>query len=111
MTLFSQINVRRICFAALMSLTLFVGSAFGIVGNSSALADVIQRSAIGATGTDTVDEAEYEMSKADRNQAQAMRSVRAEKEAEMKEGEGIVDKLNLDEVLPPAVEKALDLDD
>ncbi len=108
MSFLSKIQFRRIVTIGLISLTVFFGSVLGIGHSDRVLAEVLRRDAVGITEESSLSDAEYESAKANRNQLQAERSKQAEKDVEDK---SVADKLNLDEIAPPAVEDALDLKD
>lgn len=110
MFLLSKIQLRRLFAIGLISISLFFSSAWGL-NSDRALAEVLKRDAVGMTEDNVIDDAEYESAKMTRNQKQAERSLQAEARAEKQaEKESVSDKLNLDDILPPAVEDALDLD-
>ena len=105
----SKIQLRRIVTIGLISITVFFGFTLGIGHSDRVLAEVLKRDAVGITGESSLSDAEYESAKANRNQIQAERSQQA---AEDLDNKNAADKLNLDEiVVPPAIEKALDLDE
>lgn len=108
MFLLSKIQLRRLFAIGLISITLFFSSAWGL-NRDRALAEVLTRDVTNMAEDNVVDDAEYESVKMSRNQKQAERSLQAEAE-EQAEKESVADKLNLDDILPPAVEDALDLD-
>lgn len=101
-------QLRRIVTIGLISLTIFFGFAWGIGHSDRVLAEVLKRDAVGITKESSLNDAEYESAKANRNQIQAARSKQAEEDVEDK---SVADKLNLDEIAPPAVEDALNLKD
>jgi hypothetical protein len=105
---FSKTQLRRIITIGLISITVFFGSFLGIGHSDRVLAEVLKRDAVGITKESSLTDAEYESAKANRNQIQAERSKQAAEDLDNKK---TADKLNLDEIVPPAVEKALDLDD
>jgi hypothetical protein len=102
-------QLRRIVIIGLISLLVFFSSALRIDGSDRVLAEVLKRDAVGITKESSLSEAEYESAKANRNQIQAERSKQAEKDAAA--DKSVADKLNLEEIAPPAVKDALDLDD
>lgn len=109
MSFLSKTQLRRIITIGLISITVFFGSFLGIGHSDRVLAEVLKRDAVGITEEGSLSEAEYESAKANRNQIQAERSKQA---AENLDNKKAADKLNLEEiVVPPVIEKALDLDD
>lgn len=100
--MFSLFNARRIFSTFLLSVTLFFGVA--VISHSPAIADAITRDITNAEMENKVSDAEYESAKASRQQKQAMRSEKAEAQAELNGDESIKDRLNLDEILPESVE-------
>ena len=106
MSLLSKTGLRRFFAIGLISITLFFGSAWGF-SSDRALAEVLKRDAVGISEDKIASDTEYESAKIGRNQKQAERSKQAEEDLN---DESVSDKLNLDEILPPAVEDALDLD-
>ena len=95
-------DLRKIATVFLISITLFLGAAFNIGNTSPAIADSITRDVTNAEMGGSVNDAEYEVAKANRRQEQAMRSELAEQN---KDNETIGEKLNLDEVLPRSTKK------
>lgn len=104
----SKTQLRKLVTISLIFLSVFFGFTLGIGHSDRVLAEVLKRDAVGITGESSLSDAEYESAKANRNQIQAERSQQA---AEDLDNKNAADKLNLDEIVPPAVEKALDLDD
>ena len=102
----SKIQLRQILAIGLISVALFFSSAWGI-NSDRAMAEVLKRDTVGISEGDPMNDTAYESAKIERNQEQAQRSKKAEQTAENK---SVSDKLNLDEIVPPAVEDALDLD-
>ena len=100
-----QINLRRLASVFLLSVALFFSST--LIGNTNAIAaEAITRDATNLNTTDVVSDREYEQKKAERQQEQAMRSQRAEAQAEYEaENESVAEKLNLDEALPRSTKK------
>lgn len=101
MKLFSKINLRRILSIGLLSITLFLGSAFALSTNNLAIADVAKAidkdEAVGISGDTMLDETEYESAKMSRNERQAARSQKAE-DANTEDADSIVEILNLDQI-------------
>lgn len=108
MSFLAKTQLRRIITIGLISITVFFGSVLGIGHGDRVLAEVLKRDAVGITEESSLSDAEYESAKANRNQIQAERSQQA---AEDLDNKNAADKLNLDEIAPPAIEKALDLDE
>lgn len=108
MSFLAKVQLRRIAIIGLLFITVFFGSVLGIGHSDRVLAEVLKRDAVGMTKESSLGDTEYESAKANRNQIQAARSQQA---AEDLDNKRTADKLNLDEIVPPAVEKALDLDD
>lgn len=105
--LFLSNQLRRIVTIGLISLIVFFGSALGIGHSDRVLAEVLKRDAVGIAEESPLNDAEYQSAKANRNAIQAERSKQAEEDVEDK---SIAEKLNLDEITPPAIEDALNLD-
>jgi hypothetical protein len=107
--LFSN-QLRRILAISLISITLYFSFAFSS-HSDRASAEVLKRDTVGISEDKVLNEAEYESAKISRNQKQAQRSKQAEQEAKQDlKNKSVSDKLSLDEIVPPAVEDALDLD-
>lgn len=101
---FSKINIFRITSVFLLSFTLFFGSVS--MGNLNAVAaEAITRDVTNAMSDAPLKDEAYDAMKAGRQNEQARRSEMATPD---KEGEGIVEKLNLNEDLPPSTEEFID---
>lgn len=103
--LFSN-QLRRILAIGLISIALYFGFALSSISDRAS-AEVLKRDTVGTSEDIVLDEAEYESAKISRNEKQAQRSKAAKADLTDKSNS---DKLNLDEIVPPAVEDALDLD-
>jgi cell division protein FtsB len=101
MHIFSKINLRRIFAICLISITLFIGSAISIGHQNQAYAEVIKPD----TQEKPLRGDEYESIKANRNRLQAERSKLADDE---NDSEDVKEKLNLDEITPPAIPNPLE---
>ena len=104
----TKIDIRRVASILFLSAMLFFGST--LIGNTNhtnaIAASAITRDATNLNTTDVVSDREYEQKKAERQQEQAMRSQRAEAQAEYEaENESVAEKLNLDEALPRSTKK------
>ncbi|MBW4532994.1 MAG: hypothetical protein KME09_03575 [Pleurocapsa minor HA4230-MV1] len=109
MSFLSKTQLRKLVTISLIFLSVFFGFTLGIGHSDRVLAEVLKRDAVGITEEGSLSEAEYESAKANRNQIQAERSKQAAEDLDNKKA---ADKLNLEEiVVPPVIEKALDLDD
>jgi hypothetical protein len=104
MFLFSKINFRRILAICVLSISLLVGSALGISEGDRAFAEVVKSEAVGIPGEGSIDQAEYESAKENRREIQAEISKEAE---ENKDSESIAEKLNLEEIVPPAIKNTV----
>ena len=107
----TKIDIRRVASILFLSAMLFFGST--LIGNTNhtnaIAASAITRDATNLNTTDVVSDREYEQKKAERQQEQAMRSQRAEAQAEYEaENESVAEKLNLDEALPRSTKKFID---
>ncbi|MGF1589943.1 MAG: hypothetical protein ACFCU7_11995 [Pleurocapsa sp.] len=106
MFLFSKIDLRRILATCLVLVTFLIGSAIAIGPQNQAFAEVLkQDTPPGISGETVLSDVEYESAKANRNQLQAELSKQADDEDDSK---SVAEKLNLDEIVPPAVKNTLD---
>ena len=111
MSFFSKIKFQQFLAVCLISLTVFFGSVWGIGQGDRVLAEVQIRDTVNIPEQNSLSESEYELAKANRNRIQAEMSQKAEEKAEAKaNSESVAEKLSLDEIVPPVVENALDLD-